>query len=130
MTERNTFRPLRFAADAVIGLALFLLVAGLLAGTRYGEVRLTDLYPSQALAAYVPSTDAGTRWAQPTSQIVPLAMVTSYPGQVFRNTDRTTAFIVLSAVFSLLFAGNVALFRHLRAQYAPAGRRSKKVFKI
>lgn len=123
MKARRVLNPLTLAADAVTGLAIFLLMAGVLSSSCEGhDVRLSDMM-SQAHAAQLGSTTSA--WAQPTSQSMPLAMVNTYPGQVFRGTNRATAFMVLGGVFTLLFVGNVALYRHLRSQYSRPRRRRR-----
>ncbi len=122
MKIRRTFRPLMLVTDAVTGLAIFLLLAGILTSSCDGRnVRLSDMM-SEAHAA---QTEISTSWAQPTAQTIPLAMVNTYPGQVFRSTDRTTAFLVLGSVFTLLFVANLALYRHLRSQYSRPRRRRR-----
>lgn len=122
MKTRRTFKPLTLVVDAVTGLAIFLLLAGILSSSCEGRhVRLSDIM-SEAHAAQSASS---TSWAQPTAQTIPLAMVNTYPGQVFRNTDRTTAFLVLGSVFTLLFVANLALYRHLRSQYTRPRRRRR-----
>lgn len=125
MNNRLGIKPLTLAVDAVTGLAIFLLLAGVLAGSCSGQgVRLSDIM-AQAHAHMTLPESPSMDWAQPTSRTIPLAMVTTYPGQVFRNTDRTTAFLVLGAVFTGLFVANVALYRHLRSQYSRPRRRQK-----
>lgn len=123
MKDRRNFKPLTLALDAVTGLAIFILLAGVLTHSCEGHgVRLSDMV-SEAQAAQ-PGTST-ISWAQPTSQSMPLAMVNTYPGQVFRGTNRTTAFLVLGTVFTMLFVGNLALYRHLRTQYSRPRRRRK-----
>ena len=120
MKYRAYVKPLRLFTDAMTGLALFLLMAGLLTGTCDGKAQLSDIYMGQANARALAIEET---LVQPTAQSPPLAMVRTYPGQVFRSTGRTTAFLVLGGVFTLLFVGNLALYRHLRAQYSrPRGR--------
>lgn len=122
MRDRKTLRPVRLVADAVTGLAVFLMLAGVLSHTCSGHrPQLTDVM-SHAQAAGLGSD--GAAWAQQTADTLPLAMVAKYPGEVFRGTDRSTAFVVLAAVFTLLFVGNVALYRHLRANYSRPRRRA------
>ncbi|MDO9384887.1 MAG: hypothetical protein Q7T86_18730 [Hyphomicrobiaceae bacterium] len=121
MKDRRLFKPLTVALDAATGLAIFLLIAGMLSSSCEGhDVRLSDMI-SPAHAAHLGA--ATSSWAQPTAQSMPLAMVKTYPGQVFRGTNRATAFMVLGGVFTLLFVGNVALYRHLRSQYSRPRRR-------
>lgn len=127
MNFRGAFGPLRIAADAVTGLAIFLLLAGVLTGTCNGRIKLSDVYMGQAQAAHYLAAEHS--WTQPTAQTIPLAMVTSYPGQVYRNTGRTTAFTVLAGVFAMLFVANMALYRHLRSQYRLPRRRKRAPYR-
>lgn len=123
MYRAFTSRPVRFVADAGTGLAAFLLMACLLTGTCSGKAQLSDIYSGPAHAAGFHVGEA--TWVHPATQAVPLAMVKSYPGQVFRGTDRTTAFMVLAAVFTLLFVANLALYRHLRSNYSSPRRKRR-----
>lgn len=127
MKLRQTFKPLTLLADAVLGLAIFLLMAGVLTTSCDGHgVRLSDVM-SEAHAAHLTAPETSTvAWAQPSSHTMPLAMVTTYPGQVFRNTNREMAFLVLGTVFTMLFVANLALYRHLRSQYRSPRRRKFK----
>lgn len=119
MRDRKTFKPLTLVADAVTGFAIFLLLAGVLSHTCSGHnLQLGDVM-AQAHAAKFEA------WTQPAANTLPLAMVTKYPGQVFRGTDRSAAYVVLAAVFTLLFVANLALYRHLRAQYSRPRRRRR-----
>ncbi len=123
MRDRKSFRPLTVVADAVTGLAIFLLVAGVLSHACSGHrLHLTDVMTQAHAARFAP---IGRDWAQPTADTLPLAMVTKYPGQVFRGTDRASAFVILAAVFTLLFVANVALYRHLRMHYSRPRRRRR-----
>lgn len=124
--RRAFFRPVTLLADAVTGLAIFILTVGLLANTcNGGGVRISDIM-GEAHAAKFELAGTASTWAQQTSTTVPLAMVKTYPRQVFRNTDRTTAFLVLAAVFTFLFVANMALYRHLRSNYSRPRRRNRK----
>jgi hypothetical protein len=122
MKARGASGPLRTAADTVTGLAIFILLAGVVSQACNGGIKVSDVYMGQAHAAHY---IAHGSWVQPGAHIVPLAMVTGYPGKVYRNTGRTAALTVLAGVFTLLFAANMALFRHLRSQYSPPRRRRK-----
>ena len=114
--SKSILSPITFALDAVTGVAIFILLAGVLTTSCDGKgVRLSDMM-SEAHAAQTATSTVS--WAQPTAHSMPLAMENTYPGQVFRGTNRTTAFLVLGTVFTLLFAGNLALYRHLRSQYS------------
>lgn len=124
MKQRGTFRTVRLAVDAATGLVIFLLVAGALSGALQGLPLLSNLYAGEAQAAHIATGNAVADLKAAAPQVVvPRAMITGYPGQVFRGTDRTTAYVVLGLVFTLLFAANVALYRHLRSQYSTPRRR-------
>jgi hypothetical protein len=123
MRDRRSFRPLTLVADAVTGLAIFLLLAGVLSHTCSGHtLHFGDVMAQAHAAKFEPTALA---WGQSRADTLPLAMITKYPEQVFRGTDRSTAFVVLAAVFTLLFVANVALYRHLRAQYSRPRRRRR-----
>lgn len=124
MKDRRKFKPLALIFDAVTGLAIFLLLAGVLTSSCDGTgVRLSDMMTT-AHAAQSPAITT-TAWAQPTARTLPLAMVNTYPGQLYRNTTRASAFLVLGGVFTLLFVANLALYRHLRGQYSRPRRRGR-----
>jgi hypothetical protein len=123
MRDRPSIRPLTFVMDAVTGLALFLLIAGVVTHACSGRtVHFADVM-AQAHAARLDGTVGA--WTRPHAHL-PLAMISKSPSQVFRRTDRTTAYVVLGTVFTLLFVANVALFRHLVAQYSRPRRRRRK----
>lgn len=125
MTVKSKPKPMRrAAADAVLGLSLFLAFAfGLL-----GSPSLTDFTSSQASAAemarvaaftgpLVHATAAETAAAKPAILVSARADLLSGPG-------RTTAVLLLAGVFTILFAFNLAFFRHLRQVYASPRRRA------
>lgn len=123
MRTRTSFRPVRLVADAASGLAIFLLLAGVLAHSCSGHTpSLTDVM-FHAHAAGI----GGAAWAQQTADTLPLAMLTQDPGMGFRGTDRSAAFVVLATVFTLLFVGNVALYRHVRLNYSRPRRRQGRL---
>lgn len=127
MNIRGAYGPLRLGADALAGVALFIFLASVYSCYRSDTLRLSNVYFAQAHAAHIYGHAIGEDipgWAG-TPQVVPLAMVPSYQPQVFRNTDRHTAFMVLGAVFTMLFVANMALYRHLRSQYSTPRRRRK-----
>lgn len=122
MKDRRVFRPLTLILDAATGLAFFLLLAGVLTrGCDGNSIHLGDLMPA-AHAAYIPGVSTGDI-IQQRSATLPLTMINTSPGQLYRGTTRTTAFLVLGAVFTLLFVANLALYRHLRANYTRPRRR-------
>ncbi len=134
MNRRRVFTPFRVVADSVTGLALFLLIAGVLAGCYNSSgIKLSDVlaraqaHPAVPSMVGMPTSEA---WLHPTAvaSTIPLAMIptTTYPAYVFRNTDRTKAFLVLGAVFTLLFVIDMAFYRHLRAQYSRPRRRKRR----
>lgn len=133
MNRRRVFTPFRVVADSVTGLALFLLMAGVLAGCYNSSgIKLSDVlaraqaHPAIPSMVGMPTSEA---WLKPAASTIPLAMIptTVYPSYVFRNTDRTKAFLVLGAVFTLLFVIDMAFYRHLRAQYSRPRRRKRSL---
>jgi hypothetical protein len=118
-------RPVRrAAADAVLGLTLFVAFAfGLM-----GAPNLSDLtHSTQATAAEMAKVAAFTGPLATESQfekaaIRPAILVTVKPDIAAATVNQPAAFSLLAAVFAALFAFNLAFFRHLRRVYAVPAR--------
>ena len=89
-----TLPPIRFAADAVLGLAVF---SGLTVGL---------LGPSAAAGLVATGISAN--------------MLTAMPPGFDGISDHRMIFMALAAAFSALFALNLAFIRHLRQAYVPS----------
>lgn len=132
MTSRPVLRSIlkfrRFAADALVALALFLFLFTAAASDRSaaGIVRANDLIgmsdnareTANGIASDMPRSAASL-----TIVAVPDAALQAQ--SVFRRTTQQPALIVLAGVFSLLAAANLAFLRHLR-RVTSAGRRTKR----
>lgn len=122
--EMAKIGPLRFvlrtAADALIGLVLFVAFAfavgayeshssathrlsGILSVSA-GDLLKFSLDDSPLIAAAVVAT------------AVPVPHSAGVSG--LRSTSRDTAYVLLAGIFSALVAFNLAFFRHLRREYA------------
>jgi hypothetical protein len=121
MNLKPTQRPMRrAAADVVLGLALFLAFAFGLIGAR-----LDDASHGQANAAELARVAAftgpmGAKSATVTVAAKPAILLTTGTPAA---SGQTSAMLLLAAVFAVLFAFNLAFFRHLRRVYAAPGRR-------
>ncbi len=124
--EMAKIGPLRFvlrtAADALIGLVLFLAFAfavgayeshssaahrlgGILSvSSSAGDLLKFSLDDSPLIAAAVVAT------------AIPVPHSAAVSG--LRSTSRDTAYVLLAGIFSALVAFNLAFFRHLRREYA------------
>lgn len=116
----------RVAADTLIALAFFAFVVGATSWADRSAAespRPNDLL-SMSSRANEPvgrmMKDLPTAAGQLTMVAIP--NTSAQEDTVFRRTPYSSALIVLAAVFSLLAAGNMALFRHLRRVAAPLRR--------
>jgi hypothetical protein len=120
--RRPTRIALRLGADALIGLALFLVFTVAIGAEQRAAVaqhRLGDI-----LAV---SSSAGDllKFSLDDSPLIAAAVVaTAVPvphadaARGLPRTPRQTAFVLLAGIFSALVAMNLAFFRHLRRVYA------------
>jgi hypothetical protein len=108
----RTARPrLRFAVDAVMGLAVFFALSAATLGPS-AAASLLGIDPPAAVLTGGTTT-------------VPL-FVTNY-ANAFEQSGMNVKFLMLAAVFSALFALNNAFVRHLRKAHIRSHRRAKKV---
>ncbi|MGQ0671921.1 MAG: hypothetical protein ACT4N2_03445 [Hyphomicrobium sp.] len=128
-TRAATAKPVhRVAADAGLGLVLFVAFAiGLLGAPSFSDM----LTGGQARAADLARVAAFTGPTLP-SAIEPAAVrpaiLISTRGGLQAQSSSTSAIALLAGVFAVLFAFNLAFFRHLRRVYVTprrAGRRSR-----
>ncbi len=115
MTQRTaTHRAGRFLADGLIGLALFLLIAGAVGGDydARADVRLMSDVPTQATVTVV---DVGDPEGSPRDV---LGDVLALASPALRLERQQTALAMLALAFSALFALNLGFWRHLRRAYA------------
>lgn len=125
--QRSLARTVRRTAlDVGIGLAIFTLLAFAISFDKsaVNPPAFSDLLSISANAAELTTatdkTDALAEAAYIVKAAVPVPPTAS--DGVFRNTTGATAMTLMAAIFSLLFAFNVAFFRHLRSQYAAKAR--------
>jgi site-specific recombinase len=122
----STSGPLRFAirtaADALIGLVLFLAFAfaiGAYERTSVVTHRLGDILAASSSAGDLLKfslDDSPVIVAAVVATAVPVPQSGAVSG--LRHTTRQTAFVLLAGIFSALVAFNLAFFRHLRREYA------------
>ncbi len=110
MTQRTAaHRAGRFLADGLIGLALFLLIAGAAGGDldARADVRLM---PDALTQATVAAVDVGDPEGWPRD-------VLALASPALRQERQQTALAMLALAFSALFALNLGFWRHLRRAY-------------
>lgn len=115
---------LRTAADALIGLMLFLTVAFAINTYERGYVIADQVNVGGLLAA---SSNAGDlmKFSLDDSPLIAAAVVATavpvpHTGAIsgLQRTTKETAFALFAGIFSALVALNLAFFRHLRREYA------------
>ncbi len=113
---------LRTAADALIGLVLFLVFA-----FAIGAYERTSVATHRLGGILSVSSSAGSllKFSLDDSPLIAAAVVaTAVPvprsGAIpsLRSTTRDTAYMLLAGIFSALVAFNLAFFRHLHREYA------------
>jgi hypothetical protein len=116
-------RPVRRAAtDAILGLFLFVAFAfGLLGAPRLSEITTSGQANAAEMARIAAftgpiaaSSPVETAATRPAILVSARADFMADPGP-----SRTTAILLLAGVFAVLFAFNLAFFRHLRRAYTP-----------
>jgi hypothetical protein len=109
---------LRIAVDVIVGLVVFAVLAfvAIRDDQTRASSRLSDFFSIGALAHDLAKAGPATHAASPVVQtIVATTHKTHEPLE--RRAHRTAVLILLAAVFSALFAFNLAFFRHLRRAY-------------
>jgi hypothetical protein len=113
---------LRIAADALIGLVLF--VAFAFAVGAY-ESHSTATHRLGGILSMSSSASDLLKFSLDDSPLIAAAVVaTAVPvphtatATGLRSTTRDTAYMLLAGIFSALVAFNLAFFRHLRREYA------------
>lgn len=111
-------RMAQFVGDALVGLAIFLLMACLIAGDgrAQGRSSLPDGV-AEASTSNIPATVALLGEPAGTPLTI-LSMTPERSSTGLRRTDAETAQMLLAIVFSLLVALNLGFFRHLRRTYS------------
>jgi len=116
-------------ADVAIGLGLFCLIVGLVGTERVTApaAPFSDLLAISVNAAEITKlpgeSEAIARAAGLVKSAVP---VTTESSSLIRFTDQKTAMWMLAAIFSAVFAFNLAFLRHLRRQHAPVRVRHRR----
>lgn len=121
---RKRWMAARPAADAILALLLFALVsvtfgtAPTSANPHSPPPHVYNISPAQVALA--------TGNDEPT--IVEIATTTSpqAPDAIYGRTSATAAWLLLSLAFSLIFAFNLAILRHMRRVYAPKSGRPRQ----
>ena len=116
MTRSSISKPLyRFAADLVLGFGFFVLLAIAVAGTA----RLTQVASGVAHAGGLVQALQDSDIVAGPSLVQPATVALAPPPHAKRpDAGSVVAFAVLATVFALMFAFNLAFFRHLRTAYA------------
>ncbi len=114
--------------DALMGLAIFALVAGLVSQqeAKAAPPVASDLLSISVNAADLVAEPRSARSVVEAAAIVKAAvpMPQAASGAAFRLTDRTTAMVLLAIVFTIVFAANLTLFRQYSRRFAPVRRRT------
>lgn len=110
-------RPGRFIRDAFIGLWIFVAILAGFSGVR-------PWAPQHAAAsdAVVARVIDATSLPGPKTENAIVAAASRRPVTPKLNMSRLSAMTVLAMAFSLIFACNLAFFRHLRSAYVAPGR--------
>jgi hypothetical protein len=127
MSARSSLRTIRrFAADAMVGLALFVFLVSVTAPDRSSAApQLRDLMALSAQAG----EGTGELTRDPATMVASVASVAvpqSLPGANMRGNNHRLSLVVLAAVFSSMAAFNLAFFRHLRHVNAVSSRSRRK----
>ncbi len=119
---------LRTSVDFCIGLIVFAAFAlAMNSGTgSTSPSQFNDLLSISANAAELTAAPDNRKAVMEAAQMVKSAVPVppSSADSVFRNTTGPNAMWMLGLVFAMLFAFNLAFFRHLRMQYARSDPRS------
>ncbi len=119
---------LRTGADFCIGLIVFGAFAlAMNSGTGSASPsQFNDLLSISANAAELTTAPDNSKAVVEAAQMVKSAVPVplSSADSVFRNTTGPSAMWMLGLVFAMLFAFNLAFFRHLRMQYAKTDKAS------
>jgi len=132
MVRGSVYRTIRRSAlDAGIGLAIFLALAAAITFEKSSVAppQFSDLISMSANAAEFAQAPGNEGVAEKAAGIVKSAVpIPPSPADgVFRNTTGTTAMALMAGIFSLLFAFNVAFFRHLRQHYSTSRVRGRSL---
>lgn len=102
----------RFAADVLLGLGFFALVTAGVVGTA----RLTHWVTGAAHAGGIIQIVDPAHLTKKTQQLQTVAFQIE-PAMTHSDASQMVSFAILSGVFALMFAGNLAFFRHLKHAY-------------
>ena len=102
----------RFALDAALGLSFFVMAAIAVAGTA----RLTHWASSAAHAGGLIQVVQQAKIEAKAQQVTAVAMRIE-PARATAETGTVMPVAILSGVFALMFAFNLAFFRHIRQAY-------------
>lgn len=124
LLARKRWMAARPAADAMLALALFVLVSVML-GTA--PTSANPHVPAAQVYNVSPPAQAALATSNDEPTIVEIATTSSpqAPDAVYGRTSATAAWLLLSLAFSLVIAFNMAILRHMRRAYAPKSGRPR-----
>jgi hypothetical protein len=110
--QSGTHGAYRLAADAALGLSFFVLALVTIIGTA----RLTHWASSAAYAGGIIQVVQQPKVAATSEQVTAVALRLQ-PAKASAEAGKLMSVAILSGVFALMFAFNLAFFRHIRKAY-------------